>query len=1477
MHQDNKHMVMLCRADQSKFAAFCNAQTSSRSGTYHHNHKSVDRTGIHPTDEFLCYAFPNDGWGAGGDGGDGGQNNRGKREKTQNIGLRKLRNAHGKLPIDFDIKLKTINPIDDNSAMFVNLISSVVRKPSFPKYYKCWADVPSSFKDDVWVDIRNYFQIDTWLEGEHAASIRAGINKIAASRRKNAKSEYIGYYEFLEEEYPNDINFIRANAPEDCEPREWEPFVDMMLDETYRKRCAQNKLNRAEVKYNSLHGAKSIVKHLHERQAKDARVGPIKNYKLLHKPKDVTKWNDSFIPKKNYKDMKRLLKEFPGTDEELIMEQVLGERPGHQRGLGPKMPKSVSNSESSSSTGRSRQPEIPPQPYYTAADIERIIAFNNMQIPDDVRPRFGYPPGTSTTGTSNTGTSTSANPSSNHDFDDDLYNDGFAGFSFVNVLETAILCRIIRLETQKQKLLKMQITAFPDDKSSGKSRPGRQTTNSSGPISFIVSGPFPIVTFNIGSIMGRNGGKEVVPTSVESDTSFCIIESFFHYVCANLSFFMEDIESQNTPPKDFVCPITKLIFNDPVTLETGQTYEREAIQEWIDRGNSTCPITHQKLHNLQLPKTNFVLKRLIANWKELTPHKEFQFEENNHVAHPISPKSVISRETNDGTINELRAVITDLCTSQVLKKAELAVLKIERFWQEKNKEVEIQNMLSKLPVINGFVEILFSSVDTRVLKATVYLLSEMGSIDKEVISTLTRVYSDVECVVSLFKKGLSEAVVLIYLLKPSISTFLITDIANELLTVIQKREDEFLKMCMKPKSASVLLLAQILENEDDNAILEVIRSLVSSKAIESIIKSVESESIEERIAVLRILLRCIHDDGKCRNVIADKAELAPVLESFVHANDQERFKIVQFLSELVKLNRRTFNNQVLHIIKDEGTFSTMHTLLIYLQTALTEQIPIVAGLLLQLDLLVEPRKMSIYREEAIDSLISCLKNTDSPATQIAAADTLMELQGRFSYSGKPLVRKFLLKCAGLDKNYRSTMRSGDVQETMEEEKAAEEWEKKMAFVLVNHEFGIIFEALSEGLRSRYAEICSGSFISATWLLHMLTHLPDTGIQETARVCLLKRFVSIFKSAKDTEDKALSMLALSCFMHDKEGLRDMTIYAKDICKGLREFKKSSAVACKMLKLFSEESESSPELWNHIEIGQEDCSANGVVLSLVCKKDKIFSGHSDGTIKVWTGKSSGKGKSSMLHLIQEVQEHTKAVTSLTVLPSGNTLYSGSHDKTIRVWSINKEGIHCEEVYDVKEHVNNLLVANNISCFIPQGAGIKVNSWNGESKLLNPSKDVKCLDLVNGRLYSGCLDNSIQEIDLATGTLTTIQNGSRKLLAKGSRVNVLQVHDGLIYAASSSIEGTTFKIWSASTYSLIQSQLLSSEVRAMAISSDFIYFGCKTGMVEVWCRNKLVRRETLKIGTNCKAVCMAIDSTEDVLVIGTSDGRVQVWGVS
>ncbi|MCL7039067.1 hypothetical protein MKW94_023270 [Papaver nudicaule] len=947
---------------------------------------------------------------------------------------------------------------------------------------------------------------------------------------------------------------------------------------------------------------------------------------------------------------------------------------------------------------------------------------------------------------------------------------------------------------------------------------------------------------------------------------------------------------KHNPPKDFVCPITSNLFVDPVTLETGQTYERKAIQEWVERGNSTCPITRQKLQSTQLPKTNYVLKRLIASWQEMNP-RPVHVQPSNSTSKPdqivldamkslSSPTSVISQATIDGTTSELPLAIDHLCMSEILSESETAVLQIERFWCGAEKDFVIQNMLSKPTVINGFVEILFNSVDPKVLRTTVFLLTELGSRDKIVIQTLTRVDSDVDCIVALFKKGLTEAVVLIYMLRPSTASLLEMGVVEFLVTVMQKKEEDMFELYLKPKTAAVLLLGQILlKGEESSESSIVVQSVISSNAVGSVVESLAAEQAEERISALRILSRCMLEEGKCRNVIADKAELAPILESFIGADDGEKFEVVCFFCELVKLNRRTFNEQLLHIIKDEGAFSTMHTLLIYLLSANQDQLPIVAGLLLQLDILVEPRKMSIYREEAIDVLISCLRNVDFPRSQIAAANTIVSLQGRFSYSGKPLARTFLLKHAGFDKKHTDSRRMEQhsqtlsmSEENLEDEKAADEWEKKMAFVLVSHEFGLLFEALAEGLQSKHAEVASACFVSSTWLTYMLSILPDTGVRGAARSCLLKHYVSIFKSTRDTEDKALALLSLSSFIHDPEGLEELTLNMKDLFKGIRELRKTTTIATEMLKVFAKgQDPRTQDLWTHKELIQVDCSSNGEVLSIVCFEGKIFSGHSDGNLKVW----SGKGKH--LRLSQESREHSKAITSMSVLSSGERLYTGSLDKTIRVWSIGSDAIHCIQVYDVKEQVNNICVANTISCFIPNGAGVKVHSWNGESKLLNPNKYVKCLKLVHGKLYCGSSDGCIQEIDLATGTISTIQTGIRKLLAKATPIYAIQVRDGSIYSASSPLDGAAVKIWSTSNFSVVGSLPSNMDVRSMAISSELIYLGCKTGVVEVWCKEKHTRVESLQTGTNTKVISMAIDNDADLLVLGTSDGKIQVWGMT
>lgn len=54
-----------------------------------------------------------------------------------------------------------------------------------------------------------------------------------------------------------------------------------------------------------------------------------------------------------------------------------------------------------------------------------------------------------------------------------------------------------------------------------------------------------------------------------------------------------------------------------------------------------------------------------------------------------------------------------------------------------------------------------------------------------------------------------------------------------------------------------------------------------------------------------------------------------------------------------------------------------------------------------------------------------------------------------------------------------------------------------------------------------------------------------------------------------------------------------------------------------------------------------------------------------------------------------------------------------------------------------------------------------------------------------------STFQDIDLATGTSGTIQSGNRKLLGKANPVHAVQVHDGLLYAASTSLDGAAVKV--------------------------------------------------------------------------------------
>ncbi|KAH7523391.1 U-box domain-containing protein 44 [Ziziphus jujuba] len=68
----------------------------------------------------------------------------------------------------------------------------------------------------------------------------------------------------------------------------------------------------------------------------------------------------------------------------------------------------------------------------------------------------------------------------------------------------------------------------------------------------------------------------------------------------------------------FVCPLTKLVMRDPVTLENGQTFERESIEKWFKECRESgrklvCPLTLKELKSTDL-KPSIALRNTIEEW-----------------------------------------------------------------------------------------------------------------------------------------------------------------------------------------------------------------------------------------------------------------------------------------------------------------------------------------------------------------------------------------------------------------------------------------------------------------------------------------------------------------------------------------------------------------------------------------------------------------------------------------------------------------------------------------------------------------------------------------------------------------------------------------------------------------------------------------------------------------------------------------------
>ncbi|KAJ9540507.1 hypothetical protein OSB04_027013 [Centaurea solstitialis] len=472
-------------------------------------------------------------------------------------------------------------------------------------------------------------------------------------------------------------------------------------------------------------------------------------------------------------------------------------------------------------------------------------------------------------------------------------------------------------------------------------------------------------------------------------------------------------------PQDYVCPLTKLIFEDPVTLETGQTYERSAIIEWLNKGNTMCPVTGKTLECRAMPFTNSVLKRVIDGWK--SKH---------------SREILASASQPAGSPGEQKY------------KAEAAVFILEQ------------------------------------------LLTVFGT-----------------------------------------------------------------------------------EENTANA-----KHLLALGGLQFLIQRFAYGNLDERSRVAALLSHCIKADPGCRNHVARHIEKQGLLELLHCKGVQSRPNAVFLLFELICLNRRKDAHFFLSGLHKEGIVSSMHILLLFLQSCSPEQRPLVAVLLLHMDLMadVDQQKYSIYREEAVDTISSALDTSlSNEKVREACCRALLILGGHISSSGKVVTEDWILKNAGFFDRPESdalddkiTIKDNILPDNDEEE-AVEDWLMKLSASLLGDGKKSFLDSLSQCLSSGHQDMTKAGLTTVAWFSSSLVSLPSSESHLSSISALTSKLKEHLKDSEWVEHQILAAVSLLNFSKIPDFVSLLMRVADEIASPLRNLSEASWMAKELLAFVSQE--------------------------------------------------------------------------------------------------------------------------------------------------------------------------------------------------------------------------------------------------------------------------------------------------------------------
>jgi len=343
------------------------------------------------------------------------------------------------------------------------------------------------------------------------------------------------------------------------------------------------------------------------------------------------------------------------------------------------------------------------------------------------------------------------------------------------------------------------------------------------------------------------------------------------------------------------------------------------------------------------------------------------------------------RPKNASTVfsRDFVGAITTIGSSDILSDCEFAIRVITKTWLNSPGDPLIEEALTRPSVVEAMLEVLFSSTNDEILELIISILAELIGRNGAIKQIILNSDPQLEIFVRLLRSAslFLKAAILLYLSQPKAKQMLSSEWVPLILRVLEfgdKLQTLFTVQC-SPQVAAFYVLDQLLTGFDEDKNLENARQVLSLGGLTLLMTRIEGE-VHERNNAAMIISCCIRAEGSCRNFLADNINKTSLLELIVVGSKQnssgyalsvlaellylDRYALVTYLStfsfswsEMLRgLKFHTRGTKTLNFLKGLkdgwGGINVMHVFFIYLEKAPPEERPIVAVILLLLDLMV---------------------------------------------------------------------------------------------------------------------------------------------------------------------------------------------------------------------------------------------------------------------------------------------------------------------------------------------------------------------------------------------------------------------------------------------------------------------------------------------------------------------------------------------